>query len=261
MSINHLFWFANDRYCFKLNSKTNFSYISICYLLFGKNTICGCAVFNISIHYANYFSSCASQFYWSAVAFKNLPVAELTFHFSGFHLQIFWGHPGRCCPQCYSQWSKDQLDLQSCPQTQRASWSHICGKEVQGSPRKGTFAPQGTAFQEGNMEKEPNSFSPSLSVIARSCIWCFCFSADLVLSCRLFHWEIIMIVYYRLFSTSICCIGCSLILIQVYSLVRLDILDFIALDFCCWMIGLPSLTHLVYLAEGNSEYLLLRSIL
>jgi hypothetical protein len=56
----------------------------------------------------------------------------------------------------------------------------------------------------------------------------------LVLSWRLCHWEIIMIVYYCLFST--CCIGCSLILIQVYSLVRLDILDFIAVDFCCWMI-------------------------
>lgn len=67
-----------------------------------------------------------------------------------------------------------------------------------------------------------------------------------------------MIVYYCLFST--CCVGCSRILIQV-CLVRLDILDFIAVDFCCWMIGSPSLTYLAYLAEGNAEDLLLRSIL
>jgi len=260
MSINHLFWFAKDKYYFKLNSKTNFSYISICYLLVGKNAIYVVVLISIwQFNFANYFSSCASQIFWSGVTVKNFPVADLTFHFSGFHLQIFWGHPGRCCSQCYSQWSKDQLDLQSCPQTQGASWSHICWKEVQGSPRKGTLAPQGTAFQEGNMEKEPNSFSPPLSVIARTCIWCFCFCADLVLSWRLCHWEIIMIVYYCLFST--CCVGCSRILIQVCSLVRLDILDFIAVDFCCWMIGSPSLTYLAYLAEGNAEDLLLRSIL
>ena len=90
----------------------------------------------------------------------------------GFHLQILWGNLGWCCSQCNPERPKNQLDLQACPQAQGASGTDFCWKEIQGSTRKGTFAPQGTPFKKGNLEEEQHTFSPTLSLMLMLIWWC-----------------------------------------------------------------------------------------
>lgn len=84
---------------------------------------------------------------------------------SGFNIQILWGDLGWCCPYDHPKWPKDQLDMQPCSQAQRASRTHFCWKEMQRSARKGSLAPQGTTFKEGQLEEEQHPFSSTLPLI------------------------------------------------------------------------------------------------
>jgi len=83
-------------------------------------------------------------------------------HSTGFNLQILWGHPCWCCTQCHPEWSKDQLDLQGCPQAPWASWTYLGWQEVQGTQRKRSPVPQEQAISQGNLEEEPDQVPPPI---------------------------------------------------------------------------------------------------
>lgn len=93
--------------------------------------------------------------------FVNFP----SFILPGFYLQILRGNIGWSCPQCRPQWPKDQLDMQSCSQAQRASRTDICWEGKQGSSWKGAFASQGKTIKKGYLEEEQHSLYAAIPLI------------------------------------------------------------------------------------------------
>lgn len=89
---------------------------------------------------------------------------------AGLYLQVFWSNIDRSSSYHSPQRPKNQLDLQPCSQTPRASRTYLSWKEVQRSQRKRPLAPQSTPFKKGYMEEKPDSFPSSLSLIL-SCSW------------------------------------------------------------------------------------------
>lgn len=87
------------------------------------------------------------------------------FCITGFYLQIFWGHFGRCCPHCYQKRPKDQLARQPSPQAQGTPWTHFCRERKQGFAWQGTSLPQKPSISQGNLEEKQHPFSSSLPLI------------------------------------------------------------------------------------------------